>query len=333
MKQYLILIRPYGMIFLGLTPVFAAIANSQFNLFHLTVLFVIGLLIHIFGFCLNDYYDVDVDKKSKYVSKRPLVTGEISQKAVSILIVLSLSIALIFAVVFLFTFNSFVILLSSIFFMYLYNRFSKRFFGMEYILFIGIFLFGLFGALTVSDSVSFLALLITLAHAIQWLFSVGISANLKDVEFDTKMGIRTTPTIFGVKVEKNKLKIPLLFYFYGFFIKFVHIAVLSIAFFAGYDLMFAYDLPIPVFAFTIVALIVIYLTYEILSMYEFNRDKMLIYMGFQEGFSFTLIPVALASLFAEKTLMVPLLLLISILVIWPLSWFRILFGKRMIPLE
>ena len=80
MKNYLILIRPYGMLFLGFTPVFGAIANGEFNLIHLTILLIIGLLAHIFTFVQNDYYDTAIDSKSKYVSNRPLVTGSITQK-------------------------------------------------------------------------------------------------------------------------------------------------------------------------------------------------------------------------------------------------------------
>ena len=80
MKRYLKLIRPYGMLFLGFTPVFGAIANGEFALSHLIILLIIGLLAHIFTFVQNDYYDFEIDRKSKYVSNRPLVTGSISQK-------------------------------------------------------------------------------------------------------------------------------------------------------------------------------------------------------------------------------------------------------------
>jgi len=55
MKQYLILVRPYGMLFLGFTPVFGAIANGEFTLFPLLILFIIGLLAHLFGFSQLDF--------------------------------------------------------------------------------------------------------------------------------------------------------------------------------------------------------------------------------------------------------------------------------------
>jgi len=95
MKSYFILIRPYGMIFLGFTPVFGAIANGEFYSSRLTALFIIGLLAHIFTFVQNDYYDKAVDSKSKYVSNRPLVIGSITQKTAFIIFLASFIISLI----------------------------------------------------------------------------------------------------------------------------------------------------------------------------------------------------------------------------------------------
>ena len=68
-----------------------------------------------------------------------------------------------------------------------------------------VFTLGIFGALTVSNNISSLAVIVSALGFMQWLFSVGISANLKDVEFDSKLGIKTTPTIFGVYESDKKL--------------------------------------------------------------------------------------------------------------------------------
>jgi len=225
MKNYLKLIRPYGMLFLGFTPVFGAIANGEFSFSHLAILLLIGLLAHIFTFVQNDYYDVEIDSKSRYVKNRPFVTGSISQKTVIFIFLSSLIIALILAIVFFFSIYSFFVLLLSFLFMTLYNKYSKRSFGMEYILSAGIFTYGIFGALTVSDKVSSFAVLISTVGFIHWLFSVGISANLKDVEFDLKIGVRTTPAVFGVHVSGEKLMVPLLFSLYAFIIKFPDIVL------------------------------------------------------------------------------------------------------------
>lgn len=333
MKHYLILIRPYGMLFLGFTPVFGAIANGEFTQSHLIILFIIGLLAHIFTFVQNDYYDVEIDNKSKYVSNRPLATGSISQKTTVFIFVSSFILSLLLTIVFFFTFYSFALLLLSFLCMTLYNKYSKRFFGMEYILGAGVFTYGIFGALTVSNKISSLAIIVSALGFLQWLFSVGISANLKDVEFDSKLGIRTTPTVFGVHVSDKKLIIPLSFSLYTFIIKFIHILIASFPFFLGYTSIFIYNLPIPGICFLTISIILLYLTLKILSTPMRKRDKMLRYVGLQEGLALLLIPITLTSYLTENISILPIFLLILLFIFWPLFWFRILYGKRMIPLE
>jgi 4-hydroxybenzoate polyprenyltransferase len=267
------------------------------------------------------------------VKNRPFVTGIISQKKVVFIFLSSFITALIIAVVFFFSFYSIMVLLLSFLLMTLYNKYSKRFFGMEYILSAGIFTYGIFGALAVSDKLSPFAILISAVGFMHWLFSVGISANLKDVEFDSKLGIRTTPAIFGVHVSREKLIVPFLFSLYAFVIKFLHILLISLTFFLGYTSIFLFGIPIPVICFLILSISLLYLTFKILSTPVSKRDKMLIYVGFQEGFAFLLIPISLMSYLVENLSILVTFLLILLLIFWPLFWFRLLFGKRMIPLE
>jgi len=333
MKLYLKLIRPYGMLFLGFTPVFGAIANGEFTFQHLTILFIIGLLVHIFTFVQNDYYDVEIDSKSKYVSNRPLPTGCISQKTAFFIFVSSFIFSLILAIVFFFTFYSFIVLLLSFLLVTLYNKYSKRLSGMEYILSTGVFTYGIFGALTVSNNITYLAILISAMGFMQWLFSVGISANLKDVEFDSKVCIRTTPMVFGVHLSDKKLMIPVSFSSYAFGIKIIHILIAVISFVLGYTSIFVYGLPIPGICFVIISVLLLYLTLKILSTPMSKRDKMLIYVGLQEGLAILLIPIALMSYLTENIAVIPTILLILLMIFWPLFWFRLLFGKRMLPLE
>ena len=333
MRQYLILFRPYGILFLGLTPVFSAIANSEFSLFPLILLCIIGFLVHIFTFAQNDYYDVEIDRKSIYVSNRPLSSGTISQKIVLILFVSCFILSLIITAIAFFSLPSFFTLLLTFLLITIYNKYSKYYFGMEYVLSAGVFTFGIFGAITASNNISNLAILVSTFGFMQWLFSVGISANLKDVEFDSKQGIRTTPIILGVKAIDKNLQIPATFKVYSFLIKILHISVAFFSFLFGYTSIFIYNLPIPGICFLLISALLIYLTWKILSTPITQRDKMLIYIGLQEGLAFLLIPITLLSYLIEKISIIPTISLILIIILWPILTFRMLFGKRMIPLE
>ncbi|MCX6661730.1 MAG: UbiA family prenyltransferase [Euryarchaeota archaeon] len=332
-RDYIKLIRPYGILFIGFTPVFGALCNGEFDVFHLSLLLLIGLLGHIFVFVQNDYYDVEVDRQSKYVVQRPLTSGMISRANARILYLGSFFISLVLACGFLFSLRSFVVLLLSFFLMTLYNKYSKRVPAMEYILGGAVFSYGVFGAFTVSDQVSPFAIIISSVAFLQWVFSVGVSANLKDVEFDTKLGIRTTPVIFGVYAVGNQLKKPVSFLLYSYGIQLVHLVVVMLPFCFGYSSPMLYGYPIPLLGFLIFACILLIITRGILTTPLQKRDLMLRYEGIHEGLALLLIPIVLLSYLVEHLgVLLPFLLLV-VMVLWPLLCLRFLYGETLIPLE
>ena len=101
-REYIKLIRPYGILFIGFTPVFGAICNGAFEIIHLFLLLLIGLLGHIFVFVQNDYYDIEVDRQSKYVVQRPLTSGLISRTQARILFLGSFLLSIALAAIFFF---------------------------------------------------------------------------------------------------------------------------------------------------------------------------------------------------------------------------------------
>jgi 4-hydroxybenzoate polyprenyltransferase len=333
MNNYFKLIRPYGLLFLGLTPVFGAICNGEFKLWNLFILLIIGCLMHIFTFIQNDYYDLSIDKKSKYVDTRPLASGQIAKMNVLIIIIIAFCLAIVLYLVFLFTLASFFCLFLTFLLITLYNKYSKKVFFMEYVLGTGVFTFGLFGAFTVSATISLLAIITSLIGFFQWIFSVGISANLKDVEYDTKLGIKTTPVLFDVKIVNNKMVKPLVFKIYAFGLKIIHIISTSLPFVLLFTSITVYNQPVPLVCFIIISISMLYTTYKILSTPIQMRDTLLRFEGVHEGIASLLIPIVLMEyLITNIGMFVTLLILLAILV-WPLLTLRLLFGKKMIPLE
>jgi 4-hydroxybenzoate polyprenyltransferase len=327
------LIRPYGMLFLGFTPVFGALCNGQFDVFSLSLLLIIGLLGHIFVFVQNDYYDMEIDRQSKYVMQRPLTSGVISRTHAHVLFLGSFFLSIVLAAIFFFSILSFVVLLLSFLLMTLYNRYSKRVPGMEYVLGAGVFMYGVFGALTFSNLVSTLAIIISCVCFLQWVFSVGVSANLKDVEFDTKLGIRTTPVVLGVHVDGNQLKKPLRFLVYTYAIKGVHLLMAFLPFLVGYTSILLNGYPIPLLGFFIIAFLLLFTTRGTLTTSLKERNLMLRYEGAHEGLALLLVPFVLLSYLVKHIGVLPSFLLVVLLVLWPLLSLRLLFGKTLIPLE
>jgi len=332
-QEYFKLMRPYGMLFIGFTPVFGAICNGQTDSIHLALLLLIGLLGHIFVFVQNDYYDIEVDRQSKYVVRRPLTSGVISKTKALMLFLGSFFLSIALVIGFFFSVLSLIVLLLSFFLMTLYNKYSKRLPLLEYVLGAAIFSFGIFGALTVSNQISSFAIIISSVTFLQWVFSVGVSANLKDVEFDTKLGIRTTPVLFGVHTVGNQLKKPISFVFYVYGIKIVHLMIVFLPFILGYSTPLLAGYPIPLLGFFILACILLFTTRGILITPLDKRDQMLRYEGIHEGLALLLIPfVILGYLVEQFGIFLPLILLI-IMIAWPLLCLRLLYGKKLIPLE
>jgi 4-hydroxybenzoate polyprenyltransferase len=296
-------------------------------------LLIIGVIGHIFVFVQNDYYDIEIDRQSKYVMQRPLISGGISRTHAHVLFLGSFFLAIVLAVIFFFSVLSFVALLLSFMLMTLYNRYSKRIPGMEYVLGAGVFIYGIFGALTVSNQVSNLAIIISCVWFLQWVFSVGVSANLKDVEFDTKLGIRTTPVVLGVNVLGNQLKKPLRFIMYTYTIKGVHLLVALLPFFLGYTSIFLNDYPIPLLGFFGIAFLLLFTTRGILTASLKKRNLMLRYEGAHEGLALLLVPFVLLAYLVKHIGVLPTFFLMVLLVLWPLLSLRLLFGKPLIPLE
>jgi hypothetical protein len=160
-----------------------------------------------------------------------------------------------------------------------------------------------------------------------------VSANLKDVEFDTKLGIRTTPVVFGVHVLGNQLKKPLRFIVYTYIIKGVHLLVALLPFFLGYTSFLFNGYPIPLLGFVVIAFFLLFTTRGILTASLKERDLMLRYEGVHEGLALLLIPFVLMSYLVTHIGVLSTFLLVAVLIVWPLLCLRLLFGKTLLPLE
>jgi 4-hydroxybenzoate polyprenyltransferase len=332
-REYLKLIRPYGILFLGFAPVFGAVCNEQYDVFSLALLLLIGVLGHIFVFVQNDYYDVEVDRRSKYVVQRPLTSGALPRTHARLLFICSFFLSVVFTGVFFFSLRSFLTLFLSFSLMTLYNKYCKKYPGMEYILGAAVFTYGIFGAFTVSDQVSVFALIISCVGFLQWIFSVGISANLKDVEFDTKLGIRTTPVRFGVRAVGHQLKKPVSFVLYTYGLKLLHLIVALLPFLFGFSSPLLFGYPLPLFGFLLLAALLMFTTWGILTTPLGKRDQMLRYEGAHEGLALLLIPCVLGSYLVEHLGGLFVCLLFVLFIAWPLLCLRFLYGKTLIPLE
>ena len=151
--------------------VIASQTGYQIVLTELVLLFIIGILMHIFVFVLNEYIDLDVDRLSPDLSKKPLVSGTITPKAALAVAFIALIISYIIFFIYFFNLWALIFLTLSVEFGAIYDIKGKRFAGSDFTLALWIFFFCLFGASIVSTEFSGVLYLIAGLGFFQILFN------------------------------------------------------------------------------------------------------------------------------------------------------------------
>ncbi|HHF56046.1 MAG TPA: hypothetical protein ENL42_03925 [Thermoplasmatales archaeon] len=318
LRAYLQLMRLYG-IFIVMMPVLGAIANGIFH--HLSLLLLVGIFANIFGFVQNDYFDIEIDRKSGYVADRPLASGVISERE-AIVLMTSLFFASILIVMLFFSPLSLLFLLLYYLFYTIYNKFSKKFAWMEYSLGAAAMMIFLAGSFSFKNNISFPCLLASFLPLLKYVFNVGISANLKDIKYDLMQGVVTTPAIFGVKVDEN-IYIPLSFIYYAYGIKLLFILISFLIFLyipARISILLAISISVAL----------IYTIYKIFQNID-NRAQMLFYAEIHEIFTYMMIAAIFYDYIAIHTNAFLAFALLIIPPIWIVACLKIFFGGK--PLE
>ncbi len=319
LKGYVQLIRPYG-IFIAMMPIIGAISNGIFN--NLFLLLLVGIFANSFGFVQNDYFDIEIDKKSGYVAKRPLASGLISKKEALIFMFFLSFIPFVIVSIF-FTYYSLAFLILFFIFYTIYNKFSKKFAWMEYSLGLAGTMIFLCGAFSQKENISSLSLLLSILPTLKYVFNVGVSANLKDIKYDLLQGVKTTPAIFGAKVS-DTIYLPKSFIIYAYTIKIIFI------FIAGIALFFAEPTFISISLFIVTTFALIYTINKIFENIE-NRKEMLFYAEIHEILTYVLIASIIYDYVAKNYNAFLSFALVILPPLWILFCLWIFFGGK--PLE
>jgi 4-hydroxybenzoate polyprenyltransferase len=302
-REYLKLARSFNAVLTGISPVMGAIAMEQYNIVTLLILFLIGFFGHTFGFVFNDIIDYKLDKTSKEITDRPLISGTISLK--NAWIFASFCIVLAFVIAGLFAFNSanyfpIIILSASAFCIILYDLISKKLPFMDIFVALGIFFFILYGASTQVNSLSditILAWIVCILGSIQVFFMQVVAGGLKDIENDYKSGAKTAAVTLGVRVNNKRLHTSTSFQLLAFSIQIVDIIFVFLPFFI-IDRFFS-SIYLTMFQWLTLGLIsgmMIFFSYKLMNMYTFERKKARTYIGSHYMINFALVPIMLMTL-------------------------------------
>ena len=302
-REYLKLARSFNAVLTGVSPVMGAIAMENYDLLMLFLLFLIGFFGHTYGFVLNDIIDNKIDKTSAEISDRPLLSGTISIKKAWIFASISMIIAFVIAFYIAYDTHIFypiLILIISSVLITIYNLTSKKAPGMDVFVTAAVFFLILYGAsISVNKitNVTKLAWIVCILGAIQVLFMQFIAGGMKDIDNDYKSGAKTIAIKMGVRVIKDKLIITTSFKILAYTIQLIDLIVVFLPFFIVWNL---HNLTILQYAqwsiIAFVGIIMLYISYKLLSMEKFERNKARKYIGSHYMINFTIVPIMLMSI-------------------------------------
>jgi len=324
---YLRLLRPQSAAMTASVLLVGALVMGQRDTFLLSILFIIGVLSHIFGFVLNDYADIEVDKKSGELKDKPLVSGIISKNHALIIVILAAVIAYALTILFFPSIYVIIILTIAAILGGIYNFCGKKIPGSEFIVSAGLGAFCLFAASTVSLNFTNTIYLVSLLIFIDGVFIHVVEGGLKDADHDYLQKAKTLPAMMGIKVKDGKLLLPKTFLAFSYLLKaiyFILIILLGLQPEINIWNSNQYILQILViFLLIMIALI----TYKFLHLPKFDRSKMKkLYAGLNSA-SLGLIFIILLPIIEIE--------IILILLVLPITWYvifnAILYGKSLEP--
>jgi 4-hydroxybenzoate polyprenyltransferase len=225
-REYLSLFRIQTAAATASAPLLGGLIMGQRDVSHLTILFIIGLLCHIYGFVLNEYIDVEVDKKSIDLKKKPLVSGSITRNQALFIVIISILcgyalIGFFYRSIYTVSFFSLALLFGG-----LYDIYGKKITGMDFVLAGSLFFICIMGASTISTDFNVLIYIVCIIYFFQILYNNAVEGGLKDVDHDGIGGTKTLALAMGVNVKLGVLQITKTFAGFAYVLRFIFLGLL-----------------------------------------------------------------------------------------------------------
>lgn len=313
-SAYARLLRLPGIGALGIVPVIGALTVGVYDLYDLTIVFIIGAIAGVFGFLLNDYADVELDKLVDELNKKPLVSGDISKRAALMISVLLTLFAFLFMAILwyekpldIYKFIALICIILAGILGSIYDLYGKNVVGSDFLVAISVSLVFLFGALSFGkpNVITWIIFILTFNNI---LYMNAVQNGIKDADHDYKMGVTNIALSSGVKVKGNNLFIPLGFKVFGFGIRLFSAILLFLPF-----VLYSYNYYLwQIIILAVLTLVFLFLSGRILTLKTFNRNKIRKIIGVQSFLRYSLVPIMLISIIGA----IPSFVLIIFPIIW-----------------
>ena len=307
-------------------PLIGGLVAGLRDLNLLFVLFLIGILYHIYGFVLNEYMDVEVDKKSSDLKDKTLVSGKIKSKNALFIVCLSCFFACLLTIIFFQYMLPILFLLSALFLGGVYDIFGKKIPGLDFILGGGFFFICLMGASTVSSNFSPLIYIVCLVYFIHIAFNNSVEGGLKDVDHDNLAGAKTLATCMEVNIKSSRLKVTKSFVVFSVILKLVFFGLI-ILLCVQPEINISENYIVQIVLIVFFAAMAFYTMYKFLNRPVFVRSRLKTLFSLHEISSYFILVIALSPLIE----LWPTIVLFFLPFIWYILFNFILYGKLLQP--
>jgi 4-hydroxybenzoate polyprenyltransferase len=327
LKQWLKLSRLQAGAATAITSVFGAILlmpKDGVDIPHLMVLFLIGLLFHFYGFDLNEYSDIEIDRFSKELWDKPLIRGTIKKNHALFASMMALGLTIAIAIIYFKNLYATLALLVSILLGGIYDLYGKKFFGADFVLGLSIFFFCIFGALTISTNLTFIVFVVAFLFFIQLAFQTGVTGGMKDIPHDHVAGAKTSPVYLGCRVVGKRLIVTREYRLYVIIIKIIHTGAILLPLLYG-----TFEVFNPFLLQLMILLILITLmwitTIKALNFRVFHRQKLMRILGMHEIVTYPMVPILIMGIVSIESA----LFLLFFPILWLACFLFIIYGKFM----
>ena len=301
--EYLKLARSFNLALTAVGPVFGALAMGESSLLRLGLLFLVGVGAHIYGFVLNDYIDMRIDRLSTELRQRPLVSGTITPNAAlgfalgGLAMMVGFGYSLVFGHP-----RAVVVLLFAVVLATIYNLISKQLAGMDIFVASAIFFLCVFGAVSAAPDheilyVSRLGWVVCTLGGLQVLFMNIVAGGLKDIDHDSSGGGRTMAVALGCRVwdEDDKMVITAPFRYLAYLIQLVFLLFLFAPFVLGLVHPPLYQFIAVLAVLLSLSVVMLIISSRLLNRNRFVRGDMRRLIGTHYILNYILVPIMLST--------------------------------------
>ena len=267
------LLRLPGLGGLAIPPVFGALTVGVTDAWSLLILFLIGCMVAIYGFVLNDYADVKLDGLIPELRDKPLVSGAISRTSAVLVCFVTMILAFFLAALLwhgtvlsdrkLAALSMYAVAwgLGTV-----YNLYGKKIAGSDLFVALAMAVTFLFGALAFAQP-TLLTWVVFVLTFNQTLHMNAVEGGIKDADHDPLMGVSNLARVAGVSVHGQRVMIPPSFQVFGMGIRLTSVAVVFVP--------FMYDLSYELWQLALLVVmlaVVLFIEVRLLRLQQFDRS-------------------------------------------------------------